>query len=51
MLIGLAAELAAVVREHGVDPDAVLVEERQHVVVHHLNRRERQLARVERPQV
>ena len=42
-----AAELAAVVAEHGLHTDPVLIEERQHVVMHHLHRRERELARVE----
>ena len=42
-----AAELAAIVTEHGFHPDPVLIEERQHVVVHHLHRREGELARVE----
>ena len=47
MTVRTAAELAAVVAEHGLHPDPVLIEERQHVVVHHLHRRERELARVE----
>lgn len=47
MLIRATAELAAVVREDRVDPGAVLLEERQHVVVERLDGRQRQLAGVQ----
>lgn len=46
MLIRASAVLPSVVGEHGFDAYAVLFEERQHVVVEHMDRGQRQLARV-----
>jgi hypothetical protein len=47
MLVGAAAELAAVVGEHDVDLGVCGLESRQHVAIHQMHRRHRQLARVE----
>jgi hypothetical protein len=49
MPVGTPTELAAVVGEHGVDLDAVLVEEGQHPVVQDVDGRDGQLRGVEVP--
>jgi len=49
MAVGPAAELAAVVREHGGDPGAQGLEGRDHVVVHDVHGGDRQLGGVQPP--
>ena len=43
MAIGSTAELVAVVSQHGTDPGVLRFEGRQHVIVHQLDRGDRQL--------
>ena len=44
--LGLAAEVAAIVGQHGTDGEAEVLVEGQHAVVHQVARRDRHLRRV-----